>query len=284
MITKFGKRFLTDFIAGNNSFSGKEIALGICTNSEYQLSETNSRVGFEFYRVPVRFGGINIDSSVSPTQYTAIYSATVPPNVAGKINEMGLYPGNRNSRNTFDSKFITDFDLPYDWSPVPDIDQVNYRIGNSSLIFESNGSSPQEYNYSVSMDISGYSIQDTISFSYKVNDSNLSSIKLRFYSSSSDYYEMIFTGHSVGWNVKELNLSNLSATGNPKKTDINSIGIIIVPTSSQTSVTMDGLRINDEDTFDPTYGLISRSIVDTIEKVSGRELLIEYKLDISFGV
>ena len=283
MITKFGKRFLTDFIAGNNSFTSKEIALGICTNSEYALSNTNSRLGFEFYRVPVKFGGINIDNSVSPIKYTAIYSATLPPNVTGKINELGLYPGNRSSKNTFDSKFITDFELPYDWSPIPEIDENNYRVGNNSLIFESNVSAYQEYKYAVSLDISGYSNQDTISFSYKVNDANLSSIKVRLYSSNSDYYEMTFDDNSIGRNINELSFSNFVAIGSPNKTDINYLGIVITPSSGTTSVIMDGLRINDEDTFDPTYGLISRSIIDEIEKISGRELLIEYKLDISFG-
>ena len=47
MITKFGKRFLANFVAGNSSFASKEMALGIATGSalEYPLSDTNSRLG-----------------------------------------------------------------------------------------------------------------------------------------------------------------------------------------------------------------------------------------------
>ncbi len=67
MITKFGKRFLTNFIAGNLIFNPKDMALGIATNLEYPLADTNSRLGFEFYRVPITTGGINIDASSSPT-------------------------------------------------------------------------------------------------------------------------------------------------------------------------------------------------------------------------
>ena len=85
MITKFGKRFLTSYVAGTSSLDSKEMALGIATNSEYALADTNSRLGFEFYRVPIRQGGINIDASESPVKYTVIYSATVPTNIAGKI-------------------------------------------------------------------------------------------------------------------------------------------------------------------------------------------------------
>jgi len=285
LITKFGKRFLTNFIAGNTSFSSKEIAVGIATNTEYTLSDTNSRLGFEFYRVPARIGGIDIDASVTPTKYTVIYSATLPTNIGGKINEIGLYPGSRTSINYFDSKFITDFELPFEWTPTPLIDQSNYRIGDSSLIFTSDGTSPIEYTLPVSaFDLSEYNPLDSFSFSYKANDAFLSSIKIRFYSSSSDYYEIVYTGHSVGYNIKNKNFSDLNATGSPKLDNINSIGITIVPTTSEASVSVDGLRINDEDTFDPVYGLIARSILPAeIVKALGRESQIEFKLDLSFG-
>lgn len=284
MITLFGKRFLTDFIAGNSSFFNKDIAIGIAKNSEYALSETNSRLGFEFYRLPVRFGGIDIDKSVSPIKYTAIYTTTLPQDISGKINEIGLYPGARSSINFFDDKFITDFNSVFDWSPTPVTDLVNYRVGENSLVFTSNGSAEREYTSIIEgIDLSGYSNTDSLSLSYRVNDSNLSSIKVKFYSSETDYYQMIFDGHSVGDNIKEKTLSNLVAVGSPSKANINKIGIVISPTSSQSSVSMDGLRINDEDTFDPTYGLIARSNINEIEKVSGRELIIEFKLDLSFG-
>lgn len=285
MITKFGKRFLTNFIAGNSSFSNKEIAIGIATNNEYELSDTNSRLGFEFHRIPAREGGIDIDASVTPTKYTVVYSATIPTNVAGRINEIGLYPGIRNSKNYFDSKFITDFELPFDWSPTPDIDESNFRVGNSSLIFKSNGTTQQEYRLPLgSFDLSGYNALDTICFSYRVNNLFLSQIKLRFYSSDVAYYEVVFDVHSSGDNIKEKNISDLVATNSPNINNITSLGIVIVPTTGEASVSVDGLRINDEDTFDPSYGLIARSVLPTeVIKVLGRESQIEFKLDLSFG-
>jgi hypothetical protein len=286
MITKFGKRFLTNFVAGNSSFSSKEMAIGIATGTEYALSDTNSRLGFEFYRVPIRVGGIDIDSSVSPIKYTVIYSATLPTNIAGKINEIGIYSGQSYSRNLYESKFISNFELPYQWSPEPELDQTNSRVGDSSLTFTSNAAAPREYTYILdSMDISGYNQSDTLSFSYKANDANLSSLKVRLYSSNTDYLEFTFTGHSVGNNIKNLNMSDGVSTGTFNPQSVVKLGIIVTPTTAQTSVSMDGLRINDEDTFDPEYGLIARSILDsTMIKVIGREASIEFKLDLSFGV
>jgi hypothetical protein len=286
MITKFGKRFLTNFVAGNSSFSSKEMAIGIATGTEYALSDTNSRLGFEFYRVPIRVGGIDIDSSVSPVKYTVIYSATLPTNIAGKINEIGIYSGQSYSRNLYESKFISNFELPYQWSPEPELDQTNSRVGDSSLTFTSNAAAPKEYTYLLdSMDISGYNPLDTLSLSYKANDANLSSLKVRLYSSDTDYLEFTFTGHSVGNNIKNLNMSTGVSTGTFNPQSVVKLGIIVTPTTAQTSVSMDGLRINDEDTFDPEYGLIARSILDsTLIKVIGREAAIEFKLDLSFGV
>lgn len=285
MITKFGKRFLSNFVAGNSSFSSKEMALGIATQTEYPVSDTNSRLGFEFYRVPIRQGGIDIDSSVSPVKYTIIYSATIPTNIAGKINEIGIYSGQSYSRNLYESKFISNFELPYEWSPEPALDQSDYRVGDSSLIFTSNGTAAREYTYSLnSMDISGYNPSDTLSFSYKANDANLSSLKVRMYSSNTDYIEFTFTGHSVGNNIRSVSMSTGVSSGTFNPQSVVKLGILVTPTSAQTSVSMDGLRINDEDTFDPEYGLIARSVLDsTMIKVIGREAAIEFKLDLSFG-
>ena len=286
MITKFGKRFLTNFIAGNLIFNSKDMALGIATNLEYPLADTNSRLGFEFYRVPITTGGINIDASSSPTTYTVIYSATLPTDIAGKINEIGIYSGNSSSVNLYSSQFLSNFDFQYQWSPTPTTDQDNYRVGDSSLIFTSNNTTAQEYKFDLgSTDISGYSPSDSLSFAYKVNNANLSSLKVRLYSSTLNYIEFTFTGHSVGYNLKSVNMSSGVTSGTFDPTSVSTIGIIVTPTSAQASVSVDALRINDEDTFDPESGLIARSILDsTMIKVIGREAAIEFKLDLSFGV
>ena len=285
MITKFGKRFLTSYIAGTSSFDSKEMAIGIATSSEYPLTDSNSRLGFEFYRVPIRQGGINIDASTSPTTYTVIFSATLPTNISGKINEIGIYSGQSYTRNLYNNKVLSNFELPYEWTPEPDLDQVNARVLDSSLTFTSDSTSPKEYTYPlVGVDVSGYNPLDTLCLSYKANDANLSSIKVKLYSSDSDYMEFVFSDHSVGNNIKSVYMSSGVTTGTFNSQSVNKLGIIITPTTSATTVSMDGLRINDEDTFDPAYGLIARSILDSeMIKVLGREASIEFKLDLSFG-
>ncbi|NBP74789.1 MAG: hypothetical protein EBU61_01990 [Crocinitomicaceae bacterium] len=64
IITKFGKRFITNYLAGNVQFNKKDIAIGIAGESTYAVADTNSRLGFEFYRLPVTLGTFDISSNV----------------------------------------------------------------------------------------------------------------------------------------------------------------------------------------------------------------------------
>ena len=55
VITKFGKRFLTNFIAGNILNSNKDMAFGIDSTA---ASVDDTRLGFEFYRLIFLFSDI----------------------------------------------------------------------------------------------------------------------------------------------------------------------------------------------------------------------------------
>lgn len=290
IITKFGKRFLSNFIAGNFINSDKDVAIGIGTTA---ATDSDSRLVFEFYRMPVLFGSTDIQTASSVTTYNVVYSATIPQDVSGQINEIGLYPTTRLSINNFDSKFLSDFSNGLEWftssGDNPDSSTTGPKIGDEVLVFESNGSSSREYFYTIEpLDFSGYSVNDTLKLAYFKNDSNLESIKVRLYSSDSDYYETTITDTSgTGYKISsDILMSSVYSnfSGSPDKTQINKIGIVITPqTGLSTTVGMDGLRINDEDTFDPYFGLISRSVLSTpLNKISGRAVDIEYKLELSF--
>jgi len=240
VITKFGKRFLTNFIAGNVDFKNKDIAIGIDSTS---ATENDTRLGFEFYRLPVSFGSTDIQTTGGTTTYSVVYKTTLPVDVSGIISEIGLYPSLRSSIINYDSKFLADFNSYTDW-------------------FDPSGN-----------------------HAYYKNDANLEKITLKLYSSATDYYYYDLTPASgTGYKISsDILLSSLVAYGTPDKSSINKIGIVIDPTSSATSVGLDGLRINDEDTFDPIFGIISRSILASpLTKLAGRQVDIEYRLDLGF--
>ena len=296
LITKFGKRFLTNFMAGNVSFNSKELALGIATSSEYALADTNSRLGFEFTRVPVDFGSTNIQpDGAGGFTYSVIYKGTIPQTVSGKINEVGLYPTFRVSSNLYSDKFISDFENNLIWTNSlglnPDLVTLagleSPRIGLYFVKIITNAeSSSQEYIANTnSLDISGYSVNDTLTMAFYQEDVNLNNIKIRLYSSDVDYFEATFDSDgTVGNKILETTLSDmlLNPVGTPISDSINKVGVVVSSNSSgATSVYLDGLRINDEDKFDPAYGIISRSIItDGLNKVLGRTVDIEYRLEL----
>jgi hypothetical protein len=308
MITKFGKRFLTSYLSGNNSFSSKEIALGIGSTSP-NAKGNDTRLNFEFYRLPVELSSFDIlqngvDGDGDPIyEYFVTYKSTIPQDVSGVVSEIGLYPGGRQSLNNFDSKFITSFTNEFNWFSGSDnpTSQENTQNSSGAYTFLSkvsdsmikvdvtSGQTKEYINSLISDDISGYSINDTIAIAYKKSDNNVSKIRVKFYSSDLAYYYVDFTPESgTGDKIQELSLSNLfsnytAAPNLPDPSSIIKIGVETTASGGNTTVYFDAIRINDEDTFDPGYGLISRSVLSTpLIKKTGRPVDIEYKIQLDF--
>jgi len=256
-------------------------------------SDVDTRLGFEIYRTPVSLGSTDIQIQNETTTYSIIYKATIPQDVSGVISEIGLYPSLKTSSNSYDSKFIADFDKYFDWTDLnnysPATSTVGAKVGGNVLTMTSNASSSNEYKTNISLDLEGYSNQDSLTIAYYKEDVNLNKITLKFYSSDSDYYYVDITPQSgTGYKISsDINLSTLfgNIVGSPSKSEIIRIGVVIVPNASvSTSVGIDSLRINDEDTFDPVFGLLSRTILPSpyLTKMSGRQIDIEYRLDLDF--
>jgi hypothetical protein len=287
VITKYGKRFLTSFLAGRDSFSSKSMAFGIDSTA---AQDTNTRLGFEFYRTPVLFGSTDIQTLNETSTYAVVYKAIIPQDVAGYITEVGIYPEYKESLSSYDSKFIADFDNQLDWTNTPLITTTDARVGQYLLTMSSDGTSAKEYKSNIqAIDLSGYSVNDTLKLAYVKNDSNLQNIIIKFYSSALDYYSVTITpesgtGYKISSEIKIENMLLNASTANVDPSNINQIGVTITPVSGQsTTVGLDALRINDEDTFDPNFGLISRSVLSTpLVKLAGRQVDVEYRLDLGF--
>lgn len=298
MITKFGKRFLTNYLAGNVAFSSKELAFGIGSTTP-NVDGNDTRLNFEFYRVPVKFTSIDIAEVSGSFVYKAVFVATIPQDVSGVISEIALYPSSRTSINNFDSKFITSFENNILWedssgsNPGIQLNSPTFtsKIGENAVLIQSPSSTAKEYKTATgTINLSGYSINDSLAIAYKKADANLSKIRVKFYSSDTQYCYVDFTPESgTGDRIQSASLSTLfsnTSTTPPDFTTIVNLGVEVTATSGgTTSVYFDGIRINDEDTFDPSYGMISRSVLtggDIITKTSGRQVDVEYKLQLGF--
>ena len=359
MITKFGKRFITSYMAGIVDFSTKDLALGIGSMSA-NLDGNDTKLNFEFYRLPATLSSIDIRSAditgvvgsgttitytannnfsvgqtikitgITPSQYnlssatiasssstqftvtnsatgtytsggyassySVIYKSTIPQDVSGVISEIGLYTGSRKSINSFDSKFITSFDNNLSWTDGQYNPPVHYKtesfipkIGDNMISITASTSTAKEYtNSNTTYDISGYSVNDSLAIAYKKADSNLSKIRIKFYSSDTSYCWIDFTPESgSGDKIQSLTLNNLFANVSatpPDLTSIIKIGVEVTASSGgATTVYFDAIRINDEDTFNTYSSLISRSVLTVpIVKTYGREIDVEYRIGLTF--
>ena len=293
ILTKFGKRYLTQYLAGQASTNNKDIAVGIGSSTPL---ENNTGLDFEFYRSQVNVASVDIQTSpvTGLSTYGVVYKTTLPVDVSGIISEIGLFPSVTLGSTDYASKSLSSFSDYQQWknddgSYSTEVTSPTPRIGSSYISLTSASSNSKQYSADLDIDITGYSPNDSLTLAYVQSDLNLDYVFVRFYSSSSNYYEIRYTGDlTVGNKIKSLTLNNLYSSGFGSGTPDNSSIIKIsigakAKSSGSTNVLFDGIRINDEDSFRSDYGLISRSsLTDPIVKSVGRQMDIEYRLGLTF--
>ena len=294
LITKFGKRYLTQYLAGQSNTNLKDVAIGIGSTA---ASVNDTQLGFEFYRSPVTMSSIDIqtNSTTGISSYGVVHKTTIPVDVVGVISEIGVFPTVSLSSTDYASNSISTFEDNQSWAdsngafpsvlttPTP-------KIGSYYLSMNAPSSGTKQYFNNFNIDISGYSALDSLTIAYRQVDLNLDYVFVRMYDSNNNYYEIRYAGDvaTTGDKIKSLTLNNLYSSGYgsgaPDQTSIVKIGVgVKAKSSGATAVLFDGLRINDEDAFRTDYGLISRSVLSTpIVKTLGKQMVIEYRIGLNF--
>ena len=294
LLTKYGKRFLTSYLAGAVTFDTKDIAIGIGNTA---ASVNNTQLEFEFYRSAVNLGSIDIQTDISTgvSTYAVVYKTTIPSDIVGTIYEIGLFPTGTDGNSDYSSRFISTFENNLNWLDDSGVSAVTVttptpRIGNTWFSISAATSSSNKYSLSTPFDLTGYSQNDSLTLAFKQQDTNLDYVFIRFYSSSTAYYEMRFAGDSSLLNkVTTSLLSNLYSSGftsgSPDPASIIKVSIgAKAKSSGGTTVLLDGLRVNDEDTFNTFSSIISRSVLSSpIANSYGREIDVEYRIGLSFS-
>jgi len=293
LLTKFGKRYITQYLAGQSNTNLKDIALGVGSTA---ATVNDTQLGFEFYKSPVSMSSIDIQTSplTGVSTYGVVYKTTVPVDVAGIINEVGLFPAVSLSSTDYASNSISTFEDNQSWTDstgafAPTTTNPFPKIGTSYLSIGAAASQTKEYFYNFNIDVSGYSALDSLTLAYYQSDTNLDYVFVRMYDSSNRYYEIRYPGDlSVGYKVKSLTLNNLYSSGygsgTPDQTSIVKISCgVKAKVAGATAVLFDGIRINDEDSFRTDYGLISRSVLaNPITKSLGKQMVVEYRIGLTF--
>ena len=300
LLTKFGKRYLTQYLAGQANTNAKDIALGV---GSIAATVNDTQLGFEFYKSAVSMNSIDIqtDQGTGITTYGVVYKTTIPVDVAGIINEVGLFPNVTLGSTDYASNSISTFENNQDWTDslgayATSVTTPMPQIGTSYLSIGAAASQSKEYFYNFNLDVSGYSALDSLTLAYYQSDTNLDYVFVRMYDSSNRYYEIRYPAElQIGYKVKPLTLNNLYSSGfgsgTPDQTAIVKISCgVKAKASGATTVLFDGMRINDEDSFRTDYGMISRSVLrnpitsvlEPITKSLGKQMVIEYRLGLNF--
>jgi len=293
LLTKFGKRYITQYLAGQSNTNLKDIALGVGSTA---ATVNDTQLGFEFYRSPVSMSSIDIqtNSSTGVSTYGVVYKTTVPVDVAGIINEVGLFPAVSLNSTDYASNSISTFEDNQSWADSTGAYPASVtnpfpKIGTSYLSIGASASQSKEYFNSFNIDVSGYSALDSLTLAYYQSDTNLDYVFVRMYDSSNRYYEIRYPGDlSTGYKIKSLTLNNLYSSGygsgTPDQTSIVKISCgVKAKSAGATAALFDGMRVNDEDSFRTDYGLISRSVLtNLITKSLGKQMVIEYRIGLTF--
>jgi hypothetical protein len=294
MITKFGKRFITSYLASGLNFNQKDIAIGIGSQAP---TLNDSDMQFEFYRSGVFLGSSDIQTNTATgvTTYSVVYKTTLPTDVEGIISEIGIFPTGFVQNTDYSSKYISSFEDTTSWqdstgAQPTSVSTPTPRIGSSYFSITAASNQSKSYSLNTVFDLSGYGVEDSITLAFYQTDLNLDYVYARFYSSPSNYKEVRFTGAApIGHKILSSKLSSLfnSTFTSAGATDFSKITVIEVgakaKASGATNVLLDGLRLNDEDRYNSQYGLISRSVLSTpLVKILGVEMDIEYKIDLGF--
>jgi hypothetical protein len=280
-------------LAGQSNTNLKDITLGV---GSIAATVNDTQLGFEFYKSPVSMSSIDIqtNSTTGVSTYGVVYKTTVPVDVAGIINEVGLFPTIALGATDYASNSISTFEDNQSWTDstgayASSVTTPFPKIGTSYLSIGSSASQLKEYFYNFNLDVSGYSALDSLALAYYQSDTNLDYVFVRMYDSNNRYYEIRYAGDlSTGYKIKSLTLNNLYSSGygsgTPDQTAVVKISCGVKSKSSgATAVLFDGIRINDEDSFRTDYGLISRSVLtNPITKSLGKQMVIEYRIGLTF--
>jgi hypothetical protein len=293
LLTKFGKRYLTQYLAGQSTGTLKDIALGVGATA---ATVNDTQLGFEFYKSAVSMNSIDIqtNSLTGVSTYGVVHKTTIPVDIAGVINEVGLFPNVILGSTDYASNSISTFEDNQSWADSTGAYPASVttpfpKIGTSYLSIGAAASQSKEYFYNFNLDVSGYSALDSLTLAYYQSDTNLDYVFVRMYDSNNNYYEIRYAGDlSVGYKIKSLTLNNLYSSGfglgTPDQAAIVKISCGVKAKSSGTTAALfDGMRINDEDSFRTDYGMISRSVLATpITKSLGKQMVIEYRIGLNF--
>lgn len=259
----------------------RAIAFGVGQAAE-TLGDTSLQ--FEIDRTPVTLVSYDF------TTDRLIFKANLEEGFDGILYEYALYSREDSSAGAFGSRIVTSFDSDTEsWfvgGVAATYRTTSTRVGNDSVVIGAGASGNATASMpDVTMDFSGYSAADLFSFAFYNDNAFLSSLRFRFYTDLTNYYDISFNNgfFTTAFNIVQVAKGNAVPTGVPNWGLITRIDVTAFSTAGGTSsVGLEAIRIEDVDTVDSGYVCVARAVLATpFAKVAGRTQEIEFPLGVT---
>ncbi|XAO35238.1 minor tail protein [Streptomyces phage Francob] len=275
LITTEGERLILRYLAGQSPSLGAAIGAGV---SAVAATVNDTRLGFEVERISVSLRNADYTNSA------VVFKGTIEQDVVMNIYEMGLWSSGSNTLSgEFDSRLITTFDLELEeWSNVV-ADTTANRTSADSAKISATSSSTTQARLDVELDLSGYSANDTFLLAFSKPDNNITTIKLVF-------EDVIGGGNAIlsktvsalptGYNVLQFRKGDFTITGTFSWETVTRMGFDVTAGGTGSYVILDGLRVEDLDTPNQDFVLVSHAILGSpIQKTNVAPMDVEYALE-----
>lgn len=283
MITDNGKLHVKRYMAKYVPSIGESIAFGIGGTAE---AGTDTSLNFEVARAAVNLLTYDYSSN------KLIFKATVPPNLAAKFYEVGLY-SNPVVESTVDSgsRMISTFGSEGAWemggSGTLGYSTASTRIGAQSLSV----TSPANQTVSAAiggmyLDFSNNASTDAFKLAINVVDNNANFVGIRFRTSASSYFQYAWDTpvRTSGYKILEVTKDSFTPIGTiaPTWDNITSIMVYVVSkTAGPSVVEFDSIRVDDKINTNSNI-LVARRVLSTpVTSIDGQAQDIEFALDIN---
>jgi hypothetical protein len=264
----------------------------------------DTRLEFSTSQVPVSLSFLDNAGDFDAIVFKGAIPASGSGSEAQKIYELGIFPPGLSAVSLFSQTSLFNGARTDGWtlggitlqdntgSSTPGtssyitsaLTSFPFRVGDTALFLKSGQtvkSSIGDYSR-----LSTYGSEDFISLAISKASSSTPTITIRFYVNANVYYTLTYIG-TAGKPYEILNKSlnpseAVMTSSNGVSPTWNTIRYVEI--SSNADVVIDAVRVNDNIEIDPTYGMVSRTVLNTpIVKNTSQSLEIEYYLSLTFN-
>jgi hypothetical protein len=275
LITTEGTRLILRYLAGQSPSLGAAIGAGVSATA---ATVNDTLLGFEVERVAVNLRNADYTNGV------VIFKGTIDQDVVLNIYEMGLWSAAANNLSgEFDSRLVTTFDLELEeWTNVT-ADTTANRTSADAVKVSAAISSTTSPRLDVEMELSGYSANDTFLLAFSKPNNNISTIKLIFedvVGGGNASLTKTVSSLPSGYNILPFRKGDFTITGTFGWDTVTRMGFDVTAGGTAGYVILDGLRVEDLDTPNQDFVLVSHAILGSpISKTNTAPMDVEYALD-----